>query len=247
MCTLNIFFKVFDGLPVLLLANRDELIDRPWDPPGYLSTTPGIFGPKDRAAGGTWMGVNEAGLLAGLANHEGTLSTGGSLCSRGYLVMETLRHPDAFEARRFAETIAPVCKAYTLLVADGDKAFVVDHLADDTVTYELKPGPHVITNARFRDPNDPKAQRTLERMEKLIEAGTPDPETMAEFLSDHESAPGQPFPLCVHPEPGGKFATTSATAIALGKNEVKGYWFARGAPCENPLEPVTPDFSNAAS
>src|SRR5260221_14114986 len=46
------------GLPVLLAGVRDELTDRPWEPPGpHWPSYPGLLGGKDLQAGGTWLAV----------------------------------------------------------------------------------------------------------------------------------------------------------------------------------------------
>lgn len=244
MCTLHVFFHMFAETPLLLLANRDELIGRDWSPPGRLSAVPKIFGPRDNVAGGTWLGVNEAGVVAALTNHEGSLSTGGSLCSRGFLVVETLRHATAREAKRLAEAMAPACKEYSLLIADAHEAFVVDHSGDDAQTYSLMPGPHVVTNDRFRNPEDSKAKRSLERMQRLATDGRPDPGVFAKFLSDHHKDDGQRTSLCVHDELDGRFGTTSSSAVAVGNDgNVEGFWFAPGAPCLEIFSDVTPDFN----
>ncbi|MEW6488909.1 MAG: NRDE family protein [Thermodesulfobacteriota bacterium] len=247
MCTLHLFFQVFPEEPVLFAANRDEILDRAWRGPELLSSVPRIWGPRDLAAGGTWMGVNEAGVLVSLANHEGTLRRdSASLCSRGAVVLETLRHGTAEEARRFAEWAAPACKAYTLLVADPVKAFVVDHAPEGTQAYRLMPGFHVITNARFRDPADPKARRSRERMEALAAVGrAPDDAALARFLSDHERPGPDTTPLCIHPSEGSRiasrFGTSSASVIRIGPDRtVESYRFASGPPCRTPLEDATP-------
>lgn len=248
MCTLHLFFRVFPEAPVLFAANRDENLGRAWRGPGPLASVPQVYGPRDLTAGGTWLGVNDAGLLVSLANHHGTLAKGGSLCSRGAVVLEALHHGSADEARRFAEWVAPACKAYTLLVADPERAYVVDHSPTGTQTYRLLPGCHVVTNARFRDPLDPKARRSLRRMESLATRGVPpDPAAAARFLADHGTdAPGA-TPLCVHPGPGETFGTSSASLIRIGPNRtVDEFWFAAGPPCTAPFGNVTPRFGAPA-
>jgi len=246
MCTLHLFYQVFPGEPVVFAANRDELLDRAWGPPERLSTVPQIYGPRDRVAGGTWLGVNEAGVLVSLANHHGTLrGSSGSLCSRGELVLETLRHASAREARRFAEWVAPACKAYTLLVADPDEAVVIHHGEDGNQTYRLLPGCHVITNVRFRHPEDAKAARSLARMWELVARETePTDEDLASFLADHEPTGGDATPLCVHPEPPDRFGTSSASVIRIGDDRaVRRFAFASGPPCRTAFEDVTPVWS----
>jgi len=242
MCTLHLWYQVFHGKPVVFAGNRDENLDRAWDPPTRLVDTPRILGPRDRVAGGTWLGVNQdAGLLVTLANHEGTLAKGPSACSRGTVVLETLLHASAEEARRFAEWVAPACKSYTLLIADPERAYVVDHAPGSTQTYRLLPGCHVITNARFRVPDDPKARRCLRRMEEVAREGDPGPDRLFRFLADHDRDSPEATPLCIHPEPGSRFGTSSASVIHLAPDRrLAGFWFAPGPPCSTPFAPFLP-------
>jgi uncharacterized protein with NRDE domain len=245
MCTLHLFFQVFETTPVLFAATRDENLDRAWRGPELLAPLPKIYGPRDLSAGGTWLGVNEAGLLVGLANHHGTLTTVPSLCSRGLIVLEALRHANAEEARHFAEWVSPTCKSYTLLVADAHRAFVVDHNPEGTLTYRLMPGCHVITNARFRDPDDPKARRSLRRMEELAaKRALPSAEQLFAFLGDHETDSAEASPLCIHCEPSLRFGTSSASVVRIGASgRVEGFLFSPGAPCQTPFQDVTPAFA----
>jgi uncharacterized protein with NRDE domain len=245
MCTLHLFYQVFDEAPVLFVANRDENLDRAWREPAMLTEVPRIYGPRDLTGGGTWLGVNEAGLLVSLANHEGTLASGTSLCSRGTIVLETLRHGSAEEAKRFAEWVAPTCKTYTLLIADPDRAYVVDHGAEGTLTYRLMPGCHVITNARFRDPSDPKARRSIRRMEELVARGRlPTPAEAFAFLSDHHTDAPSALPLCFHSPALGRFGTSSASVVHIGpEHRVDRFYFAPGPPCSTPSADVTPVFT----
>ena len=242
MCTLHLFYRVFPDAPVLFAANRDEDLDRPWRPPGVLAKEPWIYGPRDLTAGGTWLGVNRAGVLVSLANHLGTLRGGSpSLCSRGTVVLETLRHGSAREAVAFATRVAPVCKAYTLLVADPEQAYVVDHGEGGTQTYRLMPGCHVITNSRFRDPEDPKARRCLNRMEELVGGPTPGPTEVFPFLSDHQAAAADTTPLCIHPAPDSHFGTSSASVVSITpERRIDRFLFAPGPPCSTPPEDYTP-------
>src|SRR5258707_6373911 len=80
MCTAILSIK--PGLPVLLGGVRDELTDRPWEPPGpHWPSYPGLLGGKDLQAGGTWLAVlpsrrpaasvaNGIGLTAPAANRR---------------------------------------------------------------------------------------------------------------------------------------------------------------------------------
>lgn len=245
MCTLHLFYQVFEDAPVLFAANRDENLDRGWLGPDLIGTDPGIFGPRDLSAGGTWLGVNEAGLLVGLANHHDTLTISPSLCSRGVIVLEALRSGSADEARRFAEWISPSCKSYTLLVADPRSAFVVDHNPNETLLYPLDPGCHVITNARFRDTEDAKAGRSRRRMGELAaRKRLPGPEELFGFLADHETDGPDFLPICLHFPSENRFGTSSASVVQIGPSgRVDRFFFAAGPPCRSPIQDVTPDFA----
>src|SRR5881628_2994540 len=71
--------------------NRDESSMRPADPPAVLDGTPMIVAPRDRLAGGTWLGASGSGLVVALSNRRGRTST--TARSRGQLVLEALRQP----------------------------------------------------------------------------------------------------------------------------------------------------------
>src|SRR5205809_1016249 len=90
--------------------NRDESSMRPADPPAVLDGTPVIIAPRDRQAGGTWLGASGTGLVVALSNRRGATSR--SARSRGQLVLDALRQPsvsgvDVFvqrEVRAHADT-----------------------------------------------------------------------------------------------------------------------------------------------
>jgi uncharacterized protein with NRDE domain len=55
MCTFILLLRPGTRWPVLVAANRDEMLDRIWAPPAaHWPDQPGIVGGLDRLAGGTW-------------------------------------------------------------------------------------------------------------------------------------------------------------------------------------------------
>ena len=89
MCTVVILRRGGHPWPLLLAANRDERLDRPWDPPGPWvpgacppgpdgPTTDGLVAGRDRLAGGTWMALGRAGVLNAAPNLA-DLDEGGDL------------------------------------------------------------------------------------------------------------------------------------------------------------------------
>src|SRR5437899_5459132 len=71
--------------------NRDESSMRPADPPAVLDGTPIIVAPRDRRAGGTWLGASGTGLVGALSNRRGRTSP--STPSGGRLVLDALAQP----------------------------------------------------------------------------------------------------------------------------------------------------------
>ena len=103
MCTLLIRHNPVDPYPLALLANRDEAYDRPAEGWAWRDGSPPYFAPRDREAGGTWIGLNAAGVVVALTNIFPSQKSG-PYRSRGALVTDMLaleqagKAPDQLEA-----------------------------------------------------------------------------------------------------------------------------------------------------
>ncbi len=158
MCFLLLHHRMNAEHPLVLLANRDESFERPFEAPTLRTGGHGIVAPRDLQAGGTWLGVNFAGLVAAITNRRGP-EGGDGLRSRGLLVYEALQHPDARSAAAWVqEHLAGEAYAgFNLLLADGEHAFVVRHDActpghpREGVLLPLAPGAHTVTNLHELD------------------------------------------------------------------------------------------------
>src|SRR2546428_3176074 len=93
MCTLIAFWRSVPGYGIVIGMNRDESSMRPADPPAVLDGTPMTVAPRDRQAGGTWLGGGGTGLVGALSNRRGPTSP--SARSRGQLVLHAPRQPSA--------------------------------------------------------------------------------------------------------------------------------------------------------
>ena len=90
-------FQVVPDAPLIVAANRDERLDRPALPMTVLREHgPRILGGRDELAGGTWLAVNEHGVIAGLTNQPSADGRDPAKRSRGEL-------PLAFAVYRSAE------------------------------------------------------------------------------------------------------------------------------------------------
>jgi uncharacterized protein with NRDE domain len=91
MCTLVILYRPGHRWPLLLAGNRDEMRDRPTSPPGrHWPDQPDVVAGLDHLGGGTWMGINQQGVVAVVMNREGTLGPAADKKSRGELVLQAL-------------------------------------------------------------------------------------------------------------------------------------------------------------
>ena len=84
MCTLVILRRPEHEWPVIIGANRDEMIDRAAKPPGrHWPDRTEVVAVLDLLAGGSWLGINDWGVAAAILNRHGSLGPATGLRSRG--------------------------------------------------------------------------------------------------------------------------------------------------------------------
>src|SRR5438874_1946520 len=129
MCTLVILRRPEHEWPVIIGANRDEMIDRAAKPPGrHWPDRMEVVGGLDLLAGGSWLGVNDWGVAAAILNRHGTLGPAVGRRSRGELVLEALDHADAVAAAAALSHLDPAAyRTFNLIVADNRDAFWLCH------------------------------------------------------------------------------------------------------------------------
>src|SRR5688572_27531235 len=158
MCLLVVLHRVHPKRPLVVAANRDEFLARPADVMTVLQERdPRIIGGRDLQAGGTWLAINEHGVVAGLTNvppKDGKPDK--TKRSRGELPLFLARHARArAAAAAFAREFHPRdFNPSWLLVADEHDAFYVDmtHRDQDAPQIvELSTGIHVLENRALGD------------------------------------------------------------------------------------------------
>jgi uncharacterized protein with NRDE domain len=247
VCTLAVFVRALPGHPLVVAANRDEYVSRPALAPALLrSAPPRVVGGRDGVAGGTWLGVNEAGLVAGVLNRHGGQPPDPARRSRGLLCLELLGYESAAEAA--AHVLAEPAGRYNgfnLLLADRHEAVAATQARDAAPrVVPLEPGLHVLTNLDVDDPTCPRIAASHGRFAAVGEAFVRDGDEEAflvrlrAVLSDHATAldPRGPGSLCVHLD---GYGTRSSTVLILpaGRRSPR-YFHAEGPPCEASLAAV---------
>lgn len=242
MCTLILAWQVFDDAPVVVAANRDELYERPSEPPRKRNWEVPVVAPKDERADGTWLGYNEHGVLVAITNRwQGENVTGER--SRGLLVRDALAYESAEAATRFVERELDgrTYDGFNLVIADAAAAILVEYDRGRTVT-NLEPGVHVVVNVGadgnydIPDARAEVATTQAENADAVVRALYPEPgETSSAWLdragaviADHD------YGVCIHRD---GFGTKSSSLIRLGEG-IREFQFADGPPCETAYERV---------
>ncbi len=247
MCSVVILRRQATAWPVVFAANRDEMSNRPWLAPArHWPERPHVVAGIDQLAGGSWLGVNDYGLIAGIMNRANSLGPSPGKRSRGELVLEALDHADAREAARALAALDPAAyRPFNLVLADNQDAFWLANLGDRIRLENIPPGLSMIT---AHDRNDTQNSRRIRHFLPLFQAApAPDPlaadwgEWQRLMASTSYAEDGSAHDAMTIAERNG-FATLSSALIALPApgSEDKPVWrFAAGRPDLIPYRPVT--------
>ena len=162
MCTLVILRRPDHAWPVLLAANRDELADRPWRAPGrHWPDRENVVAGRDELAGGSWLGINDEGIAAGVLNRRDSLGPDPLLRSRGELVLEALDHADAADAATALGNLdGHSYRSFNMVIADNRDAFWLHGhgpASDGRIgVAPLAPGLSMITAHDLNDDTSPR-------------------------------------------------------------------------------------------
>jgi uncharacterized protein with NRDE domain len=246
MCTLAIYFKMAPDWPVVIAANRDEFLDRPAAEPVILSEQPLVIGGKDLRAGGTWLGINQHGVVAGLLNRRAEGAANPRARPRGLLCLDALRCRTASEAAALAgRQDGADYNPFNLLIVSREEAFVACNRAGKIEAAALAPGLHLLTNLDVNDFECPKISASYGKFAELGKEAEfqRDPASkraaLSALLADHNTQldprSGRPNALCLHLD---GYGTRSSSMIFLGTGGTVLHYFAPGPPCRTPYSPA---------
>ena len=210
MCIVAIAWQLFDELPLVLLSNRDEFLQRPTKPLYQWSDQP-IYAGRDNQSGGTWLGIHQAqqqecqqksfqqhnGRWAAVLNFRDGVQASNDERSRGALVTEFLT--GTLSPMDFARNISlQEYVGFNLIIGDAMQAVIVNNRGHAPTP--LYAGIHVISNGQ---PEDSwfKTERLRGRLRQevlplIAENSAPEYWQHAAFdvLSDHTPASANQLP-----------------------------------------------------
>jgi len=226
MCSIVILRQSDSEWPILIGANRDEMVERQSLSPGrHWNQQKHIIAGKDVEAGGTWLGVNDYGLVAAVLNRMDTLGPLKNKRSRGELVLEALDHADASEAlNAIVDIEKDSYRGFNMLIADNTNAYWIKSDEGNPIIeyFDIPEGLSMIT---AHDRNDMSSERIKTYLDQFSIATAPDPTTSnwtdwELLLGSSYSKSNNPLSaMCVKTDMG--FQTVSSSLIALPNFEPK--------------------------
>lgn len=155
MCIAAIAWQLFDEMPLILLSNRDEFLQRPTTPAHQWVDMP-IYAGRDDKSGGTWLGIQQKpagsdnvfsqnGRWAAVLNFRDGVQATVDQRSRGELVTNFLisdLSPMAFARQIELQAYA----GFNLIVGDDKQAVMVNNRGYPPTA--LHSGLHIISNGQ---------------------------------------------------------------------------------------------------
>ena len=223
MCTLVILRRPDHRWPVLIGANRDEMIDRPSEPPRrHWPDRPEVVAGLDVLAGGSWLGINDWGVAAAVLNRHGSLGPAPDRRSRGELVLEALDHADAIAAAEALSHLDPHSyRTFNLIIADERDGFWLRHTGGTRI--EVHPLEDGLSMIAAGDINDLSTRRLELALPAFREWPAPDPDrddwtAWEGLLCSTRAPPGEQATAAMRFRTDG-YGTVSSALIALPSRE----------------------------
>jgi len=248
MCTVVILRRPDHPWPLLIAANRDELLSRAWSAPArHWPDRAHVVAGRDEEAGGTWLALGEDGVVAAILNRRGSLGPQTGKRSRGELPLEAVDHAEArVAANALAQLESTSYRSFNLVVADAREAFWLRSDGDSIEKSPISEGLSMITAGELNDVAT--SARVRHHLPRFRAAPPPDPGrddwfawTALMAAEDRETGADEGGAMNI-PADGRGFGTVSSSLIALPGLEPPGrrpVWkFCPGRPGERPYDDV---------
>jgi uncharacterized protein with NRDE domain len=267
MCLLVVAWRLDPEAPLVVGANRDERLDRPAQAMTILRASgPRIIGGLDEEAGGTWLAVNEHGVVAGLTNRPSPDGRDPTKRSRGELPLALAEHRDAASAvQDFTERFRPSdYNPAWLVVGDRTALYALDMTGARRPAVErLGPGLFILENnplhaaspkvdsvrALLGDLRALEGAAMIDRLRSVLadhsvpdDTGPPDPGATDENSATESDVsrvrPVETLAACVHTDAYGTRSST-IVRVSAAPGERPHVLSADGPPCTAPWTDVT--------
>src|SRR5262245_41283996 len=225
MCVVAICFRCLEGTPIAVGANREEAYARGGTPPAVQPGPIRFVAGLDPTAGGTWLGVNAAGLLIAVTNRK-KKHLPPVPRSRGLLVRDLLACRNSVMAVEAAtrELASGNYAGCNLICADRNEAFVIEAGGLPRLR-PLSPGMHIITTGDLDDLEDRRIRFGLDWFARESPKSL---DLLLRLLEGYLSTCDGSTPICLH---YGERGTVSSSIVVLSSNPADSrFMHAQGSP-----------------
>ena len=221
MCTLLILHRPNNKWPLIIAGNRDEMKNRPWLPPGkHWTNYDGIIAGKDITAGGSWLGINNNGLVATILNRPNSLGPDVTKNSRGKIIIDILKKKTLDSALGYIKLLNnKKWKPFNLFVANNKKAYWVKSTEKDKISINmLSEGKYFLDSY---DLNSSQSERFLNNNTKFQSLNDPNPDNCKwdewiNFLANKSCPKDKPLAaMNITDQYKNNYGTLSSSIIAL--------------------------------
>jgi hypothetical protein len=250
VCTVVTLHRPGHAWPMLLATNRDEMRHRPWQAPArHWPDRPGVVAGRDEEAGGTWLGLNDHGVVAAVLNRVGSLGPAAGKTTRGVLPLLALDQTTAADAAAALSAMdGRPFRPFNMVLADRNGAWWVRWAGPETgetpQASTIPEGLHMVTAFDLDAPESPRVARHLPLFRA---APPPDPDRdaweswIARLADPSRDKTNVESGALLIDGPGG-FGTVSSSLIALAARPQNTIWkFAAGAPDKTEFRAVSVD------
>ncbi|MBL94123.1 MAG: hypothetical protein CFH06_01045 [Alphaproteobacteria bacterium MarineAlpha3_Bin5] len=230
MCTFVILRRPKHCWPVLIAANRDEMANRSWQfPSRHWQNQLNIVGGLDEDAGGTWLAINDRGLISGILNRKTVLRASAKKTSRGKIPLEALGYSAALDAANALCDLNPKdYNPFNLIIIDANNALWL-RAAENASEIEVRQIPEGFSMITEQDLNDiEKSVRIKKYLPQFKDAKIPNPgqddwQDWETILADTSSESSEELADSMFVNNTTNFCTVSSSLLALPIKSSRAY------------------------
>ncbi|MEE4244881.1 MAG: NRDE family protein [Kangiellaceae bacterium] len=194
MCLISFALNQHPDYPLILIANRDEFLNRPTAPLHVWQDQSGIVGGRDNEAGGTWLAINKTGRWAALTNFRNP-SEPPAEHSRGALVVDCLESDLSLESwfKQMERNYTTGYAGYNFVAGEYNTEFSFYYSNVERKVRRLSNGHYAISNGRYDD-DWPKMKYLREKLANQISGKDVEVDRLFELLTHDQLAAQDQLP-----------------------------------------------------
>ena len=189
MCLIGLAWKVHAKYKLIMVANRDELYNRPTQPAHFWKDHPNVLAGKDLQAGGTWLGVEKKGNFTVITNYKDIKNHKRNALSRGFLTLNYLvSRLNPFNYLQEIESSLKMYNGCNLLLGNKEDLYYCSNIVK--CTFPIKAGIYGLSNHFLNTPWY-KVKKVKKKLKIHIQDNRLENEDLFEMMYDKTFAPNR--------------------------------------------------------